>query len=455
MLTPEQINEIRAKSGLTPLGQQPAAPVSTQNTVGRFDYLKNEESDLSAGIKSDLGKRIQSIKESIKKGITGVGPSNMGEALNIVGQTAGGVIDVTERLTGAAFDKGTTELSKRVSGTPSKLESGINQTGIDLLESTPGKAAIAAVKGGVEMYDKFRETNLDVARAFENIVNIATVLPGIKAAGSIIKGTVRAAGSIIKPATTGVGKALITTGEAVYKSAIPLSKAEAAMVQSYKAKNPLLQRILSGSEGQPRTAGITAMEKNMAGTENMIGIQAKREAKTLWDKTIQPAVAGIKDPYDVEAAFNRILDKIVAEPELSRQTDLLDALEAMEDAYKGSKSMTYETAQSIKSSLDKYIPEKAFKGKPIGSAFKDIQKMFADDVRTNTYNQLKDINIRNDYLDYGNLKNLQEWGQIAMTGARKKGGFGSFISSLYENLTIPAKTIGGQILRTGGKILTK
>jgi len=40
-----------------------------------------------------------------------------------------------------------------------------------------------------------------------------------------------------------------------------------------------------------------------------------------------------------------------------------------------------------------------------------------------------------------------EFGKKAMTGGKKKGGGGSFWSSVYENATIPAKTVGGQILK--------
>lgn len=267
------------------------------------------------------------------------------------------------------------------------------------------------------------------------------VLKGLDETGQALKGGVNAAGSILEKA-----------GEQSVKMAIPLSKAEAGLVQTYRAKNPLLQRVFKPLAEQPRTAAITAIEKGFAGSESAIGVQAKREATRLWKETVAPALKNINEKYDFQTAISRIESKINKVVEPSRRAALQDALGALKQDYAGLSKKSFTKAQEIKSGLDKFIPDKAFNGKPIAASFKEVQKMLADDIRKETYKRLKGAS-RNDFLDYGNLKGLQEWGQKAMTGAKAKAGFGSFVSNLFDKATIPALTSSGQVLLKSGKAL--
>lgn len=287
-------------------------------------------------------------------------------------------------------------------------------------------------------------------------LDIATAGTGKKAgqeAGKVVLKGLDETGQVLKSGTNLAGNVLESAGQQSVKMAIPLSKAEAGLVQTYRAKNPLLQRVFKPLAEQPRTAAVTAIEKGFAGTESMIGTQAKREAARLWNETIAPALKSVKEPYDFKSAFSRIATKIneVAEP--SRKSALKEGLEALKQDYKNLSKSSYAKAQEIKSGLDKFIPDKAFNGKPIAASFKEVQKMLADDIRQATYKVLKDDNIRADFLDYGNLKGLQEWGQKAMTGAKSKAGFGSFVSNMFDKATIPALTTTGKVLLKSGKLL--
>ncbi len=77
----------------------------------------------------------------------------------------------------------------------------------------------------------------------------------------------------------------------------------------------------------------------------------------------------------------------------------------------------------------------------------------ADAIRDTIKASIKDINIRNAYLDYANLGELAKVGIKAATDSGFKGGFGGFWSTLYDQLTTPIKTVGGQTLyRVGNKL---
>lgn len=454
MLTPEQINEIRAKSGLKPIGQSKNA-----NVVGRFDYLKKQQ-ESTDNLKGDLSKRIGSIKTSFASGKSRNPIQGFNDSLNILGQTAGGILDIGERIGEKIFDTGTTELSKHISGTPTKAEQNIKQAGLDILDSTAGKIAIDAIKNGVEAYSDFKVKHPDIARDIENVINVTAVLPmaktAIKGTSVLAKSATKAAGKTVKPIIKGTGELLEATGKISAKSAIPLNSQEAALVQAYKAKNPLLKRVLGEAEQEPRTAALTAYEKGFMGTESMIGVQARREATKIWDD-VKPVLNNIEEKIKTADVFDSILNKIIKKvKEPGRQGSLVDALEAMADDYKGITEMSHSFAQDIKSDLYKFIPDKVWKGKPIASSLRDVQAMFAQELRNRTRAALKDSpEALKAFDDYGNLKALMEFGKSAMTGSKRKGGFGGFVNSLYENATVPIKTISGQILKRTGELLKK
>lgn len=249
-----------------------------------------------------------------------------------------------------------------------------------------------------------------------------------------------------------VGKGLKIAGKTLYKTAIPTSSIEANLLQEYKATNPLWKRIVGITKGKaPIIAAETAFKKSLKGTETMLGIQARRAAPKLWDNLLSPQLKKSAGKVDMNTFFEGVRGKIIKEnPEFNRQRDLLEALDSLKEPYKGKKVSMYDL-QKFKEGWAKFVPEKAYKGKPITGAFNDVKNIASGNARDRIYNILGP-EVREAYLDYGNLKGLQELGQKAMTGGKFKGGFGSFWSAAKDMAITPVSTIGGRTLYRIGQV---
>jgi hypothetical protein len=251
------------------------------------------------------------------------------------------------------------------------------------------------------------------------------------------------------------GKVLKGAGEAIAKATVPISMKEAGLLQAYKAGAPFWQRVLAGATGAetkaPVTAAQTAFDKGLMGTEEMIGVQAKRAANNLWTKAISPALTASKTTINMPKYFSELEKEIISStPERARQADLLTALKALQSDYKGVKDVPLAELQKFKEGWAKLVPEKAYRGQPIAGAFNDLKNMAAKKARTTIYNALGQ-DIKQAYFDYGNLQGLQQLGQKAMTGGQFKGGFGSFWSAVKDMAVIPSGTIGGQTIYKVGQ----
>ena len=247
------------------------------------------------------------------------------------------------------------------------------------------------------------------------------------------------------------GRAAQSTGKALFGSAFDITATEAPLVQAYRAKVPFLERFklaLLGSETyKPITRAETAIRQPVfLGTETGIGIRAKRAAGNIWNKIINPALKITRDPVNMRMFFQELRNEIVNDtPELARRKDLLEAVNALQKDYSGIGNVSYSDLQKFKEGWAIFVPEKAYRGKPIAGAFNDVKNMAAELARQKIYKKLG-AGIRQSYIDYGNLKSIQELGQKAMTEGKFKGGFGSFVSATYDALATPVKTIGGKTI---------
>lgn len=133
-------------------------------------------------------------------------------------------------------------------------------------------------------------------------------------------------------------------------------------------------------------------------------------------------------------------------PELSRRNELKTALEAFKKDYAGVADVTSEGLQKFKEGWAKFLPDKVYRGKPIASGFREVQNMAAQLARNKIYGALNDIEAKAAYFDYGNLKNLQQLGQQAMSGSKFKGGFGGMLNAAYHMLITPVASTGGLTL---------
>lgn len=256
------------------------------------------------------------------------------------------------------------------------------------------------------------------------------------------------------PVTQVVGRAVTTAGRVTTRAGIGLSAKEAPLIQAYKARLSVPQRILAALTGKnvskPVTNAETALRQNIFGTESMIGIQSKRAATNIWSNVISPALKGSTQKVNMSGFIDDLAKQIDEIPELTRKGELTEALNAFKDDYGKVGEVSLEKLQQFKEGWAKFLPDKVYKGKPIAGSFREIQNMAASQARNIIYKALGSIEGKAAYFDYGNLKNLQELGQKAMTGSKLKGGAGSFVSGVYNMVVTPIATTAGLTLyRTG------
>lgn len=246
------------------------------------------------------------------------------------------------------------------------------------------------------------------------------------------------------------GRALKGAGKELYKRAIPVSTAEAEAIVGYEANVPFLTRAKAALQGKtppgaPRTAAETAFEEGLMGTEKGIGVEAKRASQKLWKEKVEPALDKSKAVMSKEELFNPIEERIARTVEPAKRQAYIDAYEALKEEYGAVNSFNLKQAQGIKTSLDRFTPEKVFRGKPIANEYRELQNDMANAIRYKIRSALGP-EIATDYLDYGNFLELENLGVKALTGSARKGGFGSFWSSVYDMTTTPIKTVGGRTL---------
>lgn len=250
------------------------------------------------------------------------------------------------------------------------------------------------------------------------------------------------------------GKVLQQAGRGLYKLAVPLSAKESVGVQKYLADKPLMERVkgfITGNSKKPITSGETALSKGLVGTESMIGVQATRAKKEVWDGIVAPALKNSDVKINLPEFFSEIRENVIKNnPELTRQKALLNALDAVEEDYVGVDIISAEKLQKLKEGWAQFLPDKVYKGENVAGSVKEIQNEMAALARAKIYEAIDDPTVKRAYIDYGNLIALQKWGQKAMTGSKFRGGAGSFVSALKDTVVVPVSTVGGlTVYKTG------
>lgn len=256
-------------------------------------------------------------------------------------------------------------------------------------------------------------------------------------------------------ATQVTGGAIKGAGYAASKFGIGMSAKEAPLVQAYRARTPLFERmsaILTDdvAKSGPITNRETALRRGLFGTESMIGVQAKRGAERLWSDVVGPALKSAKETVNFRSFTDEIAGEIDQIDDLSRRRELQRALDAFKDDFKDVGEISLEQLQKYKEGWAKFLPDKVYRGQPIAGSFREVQNLAAHLARNKIYKAVGD-EVRAAYFDYGNLKNLQELGQKAMTQSKLKGGAGSFVSGLLDMTLIPIASTGGLGLYKAGK----
>lgn len=449
----------------------------TQQTEGTRPSLdsifkpKPQEQGFGSHVGEDLSQRAQNIQD-IQKQRT-AGETGLGEAVGLISPEAGQKVKdfmakhptlskiaqavtpdiaTTGQLAGGVQDVIGEVLS---SITPEKIKEWGAEKTQQVMKTALGQAGIKTA----EDYANFAEKNPLLAKNIEGAINIGLTagdIIGVGESASAAKGAVKAvAEQLPEDVVAKTGRVIKKAGEKTYEAAVPVSAREAGILQTYKAKKPFLERvsdILSGTEKKPRLTAKTGIETGgLFGTKSGIGVRAKRASGKLWNDLISPALKSSSREVDAKQFFNDVRNEIIsANPEKSRQSSLLEALDAIEQDYSDVGSVKLDELQKLKEGWAQFVPEKAYQGKPITGAYNEVRNLLSGKARGIIYDELGP-DVKKAYIDYGNLKGLQEWGKTAMTGTKLKGGTGSLISEIYSQFVTPIATSAGKTLYNIGK----
>lgn len=347
-----------------------------------------------------------------------------------------------------AGQQGSGSLKQIVSDVSSTGAQNAGPVGKAMLANAPAFAQdINAAKGAMQ------PTNFEQTKGAIGTSLAEGMIPG-KGATSVLP---KVAGDIlgdVGEASKVAGKTVESAAQKLATSFIPISETEAGASQTYKAGSSFLDRVgsfLANDSKAPSTAASTAFQKGLAGTESMMGVQAKRAQGKLWTGLIKPALDQSKTEVDMPGFFKQAEEQITsstADP--TRRNALLDALSAVKEDFGDVGKISMKQLQKFKEGWAEFVPEKAYKGQNIAGALNDVRNTLAGMARSTIYKDLGS-GVRQAYLDYGNLKSITALGKKAMAGSKFKGGAGNFLHGLYEMATVPLGTIGGQALYKVGQ----
>ena len=310
--------------------------------------------------------------------------------------------------------------------------------------------------------DERTKRNVDAALGIGNLaLDVATLGVGKKTAEVGAKTAVKGAVKTLEASKTLAGKSgqlLKGTGEAAYGLTVTPTIKTAQRIVTYEAKQPtLLGRIKNFVKGvepvgkKPVTEANTAARLGLTGTEKGLAVEGKRAADGLWKEVVAPAIKQSKTTVDMKQFINELRSSIkTSVAELGRRADLLESVDAFADAYKNVGKISLSKLQDYKSGWTKFLPEKAWKGKAIGTSFKEVQNLAGHKAGAIIRENMDDV-ARTAYQDWGNLQSIIESGTKSLTGDAAKKSLGRNVwEFVMDKAVTPVATYGGKVLyRTG------
>jgi hypothetical protein len=290
-------------------------------------------------------------------------------------------------------------------------------------------------------------------------LELGTELLDVGGAG-IVKDAVVGGAKLIGRGLSPVLNSVKPVGNLIYSRAFTPNVAEAERILAYEATKPSVASKIYGAgalEGnpvfKPITTAETALRSGIAGTEKQVGIQAKQVADTLYRTKIAPEVKSIKEIITKDELFAPLQERINKIVDPSKKISYQNAYDSLVKDYAKVKSFSFEEAQALKSELAQFTPAKIFRGQDVANETRMLQADIASYIRERTYDALKSVEGKQQYIDYGNLQELQKVGVRAISEAGTKGGFGGFWSTMYDTAMTPVKTIGGKVIyKIGDKL---
>lgn len=246
-----------------------------------------------------------------------------------------------------------------------------------------------------------------------------------------------------------VTKLISKSWKALYKTAIKPNVDEASQIIKATAK---------GAK-QPITRADTAFEYWVIGREKDIGVQWVREANKIFKDTISPAFKkaeeqGIKVKYSnlINEAKNTIKNSKVFSQ--TQKKEIIDNITSLGKNYKG--NTTLSNLDLEKMAIVSKVPKKyigAIKPpKELIAAQNALSDVFRDTVHSTLKNKFW-INSAKLYKDYWNLIQLEKVGIKWLTEWGLRWGTGTALSTIYDALVTPIKTVWGKTLYKIGEWL--
>ncbi len=405
-----------------------AAQSAPTKTPGYFQRLANKYVQAKENIIGNVKEGVQGVKEGFQQGglagAQNVKTSAERAVVRSMGEVAGAV---TAPIEEAPIVKPLLELAGR---------------------------GISKIPGVEELTQKANELALrhpESAKDFEAIVNLASLIPVTKGAKLAATGA--------EKGLTSTGKALKGAGESAYGIGVGMEEGTKIALQSYEATKPTLmgrvKNLFTGEKptvgNKPITEANTAIRRGLMGTEWQLGVQAKRIADDIWTKGVKPALESNKEKINMRSFISELADDIIKKtPELGRRKALLEALDSFGDDFKKVNNFSVKKLQEYKEGWAKHIPEATYKGKPIGSALKDVKNLAAQKARGIIYDKLGP-EVKQAYLDYGNLQSIEKAGIKSVDLLRSKGVTRQVWEAVIDKVLTPVATIGGQVLYKTGE----
>ena len=473
------IDTERAKYGLPPLNKpivqatQPVAPVEQAPKINPF---------IAAG--EGAGLSVGNLMTGVAGGVAKlVGADNVAQKIENVRQKAF-VLPTKESQKTLAGKTGKTVTDIASYMTPGGLGAniakdtlvGFGQSGGDV-KAGLASGLISGVTGGLSKIPGVNTAGKSLVR--KAVSGVQKLAPGYSS--DVVSGLAGQRGEDrtgSKAFIPGVGTALVgglagiplarkvvsnVADEAssyLYKKAITPNARDAEKIFRSKVNTPLSKKVENAltygqniTESNPITRAEVARKYNLIGTGTGIGVRARRTANNIYSTQIEPVVSQMaKDgvgTLKTNDLFEFADDAIKKTTDPKRQENLQDALDYLKEKYvaKFGEEVGVDVQQALKRDLAKFTPQAIFKGKDVASEVKTIEDLINKKIRTNTYNAIPEARLKEKYLDYGQLTELEGLALKDIQDSAIKGGSGTLVGGIYHTLADPVFTTGGLALK--------
>ena len=423
--------EFEKKFGRPPVAG--ALPSSQPTQQGFLDEAKTRISNVAA----QMGQQFRGEGEF-------AGQSDIRKATGITAQAFSAPLGIAKDVLPESAEKGLEKVGGGIGkGLQWVAEKTTPQFLVDFVTNHPSAAKALEEAAGT------------VSNVGEIAGDILAIGGGVAGAEKIATKTVQGVSKVVPPIAETTGRVLKKAGEGAYSATVIPEESTRMAIQAYQAKQGSLwnrvKNFAKGEEvaGRPITETNTAARKGLVGTEWRLGVQSKQIAEDLWKNTIAPKLDAVKGQVKMKDFFGQVEKEIRKTQNLGRRNELLEGLEALKEPYKNVGRVGLTKLQGYKEGWAEFIPEATYKGKPIASSLKAVKDIAAEKARQVIYKHGGE-EIKQAYIDYGNLKSIMKAGVKSIADPAKRSLSRNVWEFIMDKTITPIATFGGKVLyRTG------